>query len=125
MREINVDVCHKILLDNEKPKLAFQEENDFNGWKAQVREKLVELLGLEEIAKNACEANLEIESDADEGEYRQIRFSFESEKGAFVPCYLLIPKTGKEKYPVAVCLPMPGVLISTKIPPMIIIMKID
>ena len=30
--------------------------------------------------------------------------TFESEKGEFVPCYLLIPDTGKEKYPVAITL---------------------
>ncbi len=104
MRDINVDLCHEILLDNVKPQLAFSEDNNFPTWKKQVKEKLTQLLGLEKIRENACDANLQIESDEDEGEYRRIRFSFESEKGAFVPCYLLTPKTKKEKYPVAVCL---------------------
>ncbi len=36
--------------------------------------------------------------------YRRIRFTFESEKGNTVPCYLLIPDTKKESYPVAITL---------------------
>lgn len=40
----------------------------------------------------------------DRQDYRFIRFTFESEYDEIVPCYLLIPKLGKEKYPVAITL---------------------
>ena len=33
-----------------------------------------------------------------------LRFTFDSEVGETVPCYLLIPNTGKKKYPVAIVL---------------------
>lgn len=73
-------------------------------WKEKVRVKLSELLGTEEIAKNACPLRVAIENETQKDGYRQIRFVFESERGAFVPCYLLVPDDGKKKYPVAICL---------------------
>lgn len=103
-REIKGDLCHELLTKKIKQKLAFNEKCDAAVWKKQVKEKLVELLGLEKISLNACELNLLIEEDIDKGDYRQIRFTFESEVGAFVPCYLLLPKTDKKKYPVAITL---------------------
>ena len=48
--------------------------------------------------------NVQVESEVQKDGYKQIRFVFESEVGAFVPCYLLIPDTGKDKYPVAITL---------------------
>jgi cephalosporin-C deacetylase-like acetyl esterase len=62
------------------------------------------LTGLDKIANNACEPNFKIESETDMGDYRQIRFYFDSEIGETVPCYILIPKLNKEKYPVAIVL---------------------
>ena len=104
MREIIGDFCHDQLVANMKQALAFDEKRDYNQWKAEVKEKLNELLGMREIAKNACPLNMEIESEEQKDGYKQIRFTFESEKDCFVPCYLLIPDTGKEKYPVAIVL---------------------
>ena len=96
--------CHDRLAKITKPKLAFDENKDFLVWKEQVKEKLTELLGLDVIAQNACELNMQIVSTEQKEGYTQIRFEFESEVGSFVPCYLLIPDTGKEKYPVAITL---------------------
>lgn len=104
MIEIKGDLCHQLLTENNQPKLTFAENKDFNFWKREVREKLIELAGIENIAKNSCPLQIEIESEEQKDGYNQIRFVFESEKGALVPCYLLIPDTGKEKYPVAITL---------------------
>ena len=104
MIEINGDLCHDLLTKTMPKKLAFDENCNYEAWRAQVREKLWELLGMDEIASNACPLALTIESEEKKEGYTQIRFVFESEKGSFVPCYLLIPDTGKAKYPVAVCL---------------------
>ena len=101
--EIKGELCHQLLMKN-KPMLSFDETKDYAAWKAQIKEKFIELTGLDKIAQNACPLNVQIESEEQKEGYKQIRFVFESEKGAFVPCYLLIPDTGKEKYPVAITL---------------------
>ncbi len=103
MRVIEGDLCHKLLAE-QKPSLSFDETRDFKVWKKEIRDKFLELTGINNIQKNACELKLEIEIEEQKDGYKQIRFVFESEKGAFVPCYLLIPDTGKEKYPVAITL---------------------
>ena len=104
MIKIQGDLCHELLRKRNKPALSFDEKNDFNVWKAEIRDKFMELIGIKNIEKNACPLNVQIESEEEKEGYRQIRFVFESENGAFVPCYLLIPNMGKEKYPVAITL---------------------
>ncbi len=102
--EINGDLCHELLMKKTQGKLRFSDDADYHLWKKQIKDKLYELLGMEDIENNACSLNLTIEKDEQMEGYRQIRFVFESEVGALVPCYLLIPDTGKEKYPVAITL---------------------
>lgn len=103
-REINGDLCHDILIQKIKPKLSFDEKKDYKTWKESVKEKLYELLGIDLVKANACAPNMEIEEDVLMDGYRRIRFTFESEVGAIVPCYLLIPDTNKKKYPVGIVL---------------------
>lgn len=104
MRKIKGDDCHDYLVPRIKQKLAYTPDVNYDEWKEQVEQKLFELLGMDEIALNACLPNLEIEQDEMMDGYRRIRFTFESEKNCFVPCYLLIPDMGKEKYPLAIML---------------------
>jgi len=103
MRKIDNDAVHENLLKN-KPVLAFDENADYPKWKERLRTKYTELLGLEKIAENACEIKVETEEIVETDEYTRIRYVFESEKGCFVPCYLLIPKDGQKKFPVCICL---------------------
>ena len=103
MREINNDLLHERLLE-EKPLLKFDENADYATWKKAIREKYIELLGLDDIAKNACDIKIEIEEVVKKDGYIRYRYVFESEKGCLLPCYLLIPDTGKKKYPVLLCL---------------------
>ena len=103
-REIKGDLCHDLLIKKIKPKLAFSPEVDFEEWKDNCKNKLYELLGIDNIRKNSCPLNLLVEEEERTEEYLKIRFSFESEVGAFVPCYLLVPKGGKKSYPLAICL---------------------
>lgn len=102
--EIKGDLCHQLLKNKIKPILNFNENNDYNTWQEQIKSKFIELLGIDKIKENACALNIEIESEEIKEDYKQIRFTFESEKGAVVPCYLLIPNTGKERYPLAITL---------------------
>lgn len=101
---INGDLCHDILISKITPKLSYDESKDYFAWKEEIRAKLVELLAMDLIEANACPLEITIEEDEMKEGYRQIRFVFESEIGSFVPCYLLIPNTGKKKYPVGIIL---------------------
>ncbi len=101
---INVDLCHEHVASQMKQELAFDKNKDLAEQKATIKQKLIELMGLDKIALNACEQNYEIESVEEKDGYKQIRLVFESEKNCFVPAYLLIPNTGKAKYPVAITL---------------------
>ncbi|MBR2870010.1 MAG: acetylxylan esterase [Clostridia bacterium] len=96
--------CHDHVTATQTPKLAFNENQDYNTWKQSIKEKYIDLLGLDVIKENACEPQFTIEEQVDMDGYTQVRFSFYSEVGALVPCYLLIPDGVKEKTPVAVVL---------------------
>ena len=102
MRLIDNDIIHEKLLVK-KPLLAYSEKNDYVQWKEQVRQKYIEMLGLDVIAQNACEIKIEIEECVETEEYTRYRYVFESEKDCLVPCYLLIPRGATEKLPVCVC----------------------
>ncbi len=104
MREIKGNLCHQLLTKKITPALTYKEGADFEAWRNQVKEKLFELTGIDNIKQNACPLNVEIEKEVQKDGYKQIRFTFESEVGAFVPCYLLIPDGEKKKYPVAITL---------------------
>ncbi len=104
MREIKGDLCHQLLMKKTTPALGYKEGEDYNGWRAEVKAKYKELLGINNIEKNICPLSFEIEKEVAKDGYRQIRFTFESEHGAVVPCYLLVPDTKKAKYPVAITL---------------------
>lgn len=104
MREIQGDLCHKLLTKKIKPILSFNENINYITWQKELKEKLLDLVGINNIEKNICPLNVEIEKEEVKEDYKQIRFIFESEKGAFVPCYLLVPKGEKKKYPVAITL---------------------
>lgn len=100
--EIRGDLCHSTIIKNTTPLLSFDNNKDYNVWKNDIKAKFSELIGIENIKKNACPLTFEIESVEQKDGYTETRFVFESEKDSFVPCYLLIPDTGKEKYPLAI-----------------------
>ncbi len=83
-----------------KPSMAFVA-GDFSAWQAAARKKLEELLGL---PFKKCEDLFETEFDTQNENYREIRFTFQSEDGYFVPCHLLIPSGATLPLPVVICL---------------------
>ncbi len=96
---------HDLLSERIRPRLAFDASRDFGQWKEEVEEKLRELLGMDAIEANeAPDADFCIEEEYKTEEYTRIRFSFFSEVGERVPCYLLLPNGKAEKYPVAITL---------------------
>ena len=103
IQKIHGDLCHETLRDNLKQKLAFDPQKDFDSQRKAVKEKLVELLGLENVVQNKAQDSLfKIEEIVECDGYTRTRFLFQSEVDSFVPCYILIPNTKKEKYPLAI-----------------------
>lgn len=74
---------------------------DFEEWQKKAREKLAELLGL---PFERCEDCFQIESDEQKENYREVRFTFQSEEEYFVPCHLLIPTGATKPLPVVICI---------------------
>lgn len=83
------------------PLLQYDETVCFDTWKASSKEKLEELLGL---PLPSCDLQLEVEYERQKEGCREFRFTVQTEPGYHVPCHLLIPDTGAEKYPLTICL---------------------
>jgi cephalosporin-C deacetylase-like acetyl esterase len=99
------ELCHDMLNENIKQELAFDPSAELAAQRERIRQKFIELTGLDQIEKNAADdPALEIEFEEKREGYTLTRFTFASEVGTRVPCYLLIPDTGKERYPVAITL---------------------
>ncbi len=102
--QVNGDLCHELLKVKKLPKLTYLPDKSLKEQAVLLRQKFEELTGIEDIRDNDCDLNLDVESEEQKDGYRQIRFTFESEIGTVVPCYLLIPDLKKDKYPVAITL---------------------
>ncbi|MBR6779595.1 MAG: acetylxylan esterase, partial [Clostridia bacterium] len=87
---------------NTQPKLRYDGSISFSEWKKQGKEKLSELLGLHNIEK--CDPLLDIEYETEENGIKEIRFTFQSEEGYFVPCHLLLPQNADKPLPLMICL---------------------
>ena len=98
------DLCHDTLAKKIKPKKSYSAGQDYAAYKRDVKKDLYDFLCLDNIKENACEPAFQIESEEKKDGYTIIRFSFYSEVDAKVPCYLLIPDTGKKKYPLCITL---------------------
>lgn len=101
---LNSDGERDYLVKRTQPVYRYNNNMDLSLWKKALKEKFVELIGLERIKSNACSLNFEIEWKEDKENYYLIRFTVESEIGEIVPCYMTIPKLNKKKYPVAIVL---------------------
>ncbi len=88
------------LLKKHKPLLRF-DGGDFDKWKKEAKEKLSELLGFP-YEKGKCKMETEYEKDFPD--FKEYRFTVETEPGYSLPCHLLVPKGAKDKYPLTLCL---------------------
>ena len=105
--KVDGNVCHDLLRDSMvgKQKLGYNNKTtDFATWKAQVKDKFIDLFGIDAIAENDCPLNFEIETEVQKDGYKQIRYTIETEKGSICPVYILIPNNIKGKLPVAITL---------------------
>ncbi len=106
MNVIDGRKCHDKLVAKMQPKLTYGSMENYGEWKKAIKEKFIELTGLDSMEANvATNPNFEIESEEQKDGYKQIRFTFESEVGAVVSAYILIPDgLNGEKRPVVITL---------------------
>lgn len=83
------------------PSMRYDGKEDFSEWQIKARAKLEELLGL---PFEKCDDMFKITSVTDGERYKTVNFEFQSEKGYFVPCNLLIPNNAHKPLPIAICL---------------------
>ena len=102
MRNQNPRVTYMNLATNRTPELRYDGNGDFWQWQKDARAKLRDLLGLDLIEK--CDNDFLQEEVTEAEEYTQIRFSFQSEPGYYVPAYIQIPKNHKGKLKPIICL---------------------
>lgn len=83
-----------------KPILNFDGSLSLEKWQEKAYKKLTELLGL---PYGLCPSEFSIQYEKQHKDYKEYRFTVQTEPGYFVPCHLLVP-TNKEKAPLTVCL---------------------
>ena len=82
------------LLRDVEPKYSYKSGEDIDNFQKSGKNALKKLLGIEKIKKCENSGKIEIEYDrfAKDLDCREIRFTFESEEGIFVPCHLFLSK---------------------------------
>ena len=90
------------ILRNIIPQMRLNKEESVEQWQKIAREKLSSLLGLEYF--NECELCFNQEFVKEHSDYTEIRFTYQSEAGVFVPCHFLKPHGATRETPVVICL---------------------
>ncbi|NLD87306.1 MAG: hypothetical protein GX633_03510 [Clostridiales bacterium] len=102
MDNYTVTDLHRDLCVNAPRILRYREDVDIESQKIKMEEKFRELLGIPEVQ---TEAKPVVEfTDRTNSEYDEIRFTFETEPGYFVPAHMLLPKSFKGKLKIVICL---------------------
>lgn len=101
MRNYNPHKYNFEKLSHLTPSMRYREGEDFGQWQKRGREKLEKLLGL---PFESCDPDVQIDYVQDRPAYTDTRFSFQSEKGYYVPCHYLCPKEETGKKQVFICL---------------------
>ena len=87
--------------ENFIPEMRYDTARTVEEWQKPAREKLTELLGLNLMVK--CDYDFLIEETKECDDYVQHRFSFQSEPGYYVVCYIQLPH-GIEKIAPMICI---------------------
>lgn len=58
----NADLCHDILFQKLQPRLSQRKNGQsYEEWKREIKEKFIELTGINEIAQNVCPLNIQVQ----------------------------------------------------------------
>ena len=94
------DGAHQRLLAQKLP-LSFDGTQEFAAHQAKIKETLIELLGTQ---PERVPLDPIVEETVEHEEYTERRISFAVEQDVRAVCLFCIPKLGKKKYPLAICL---------------------
>ena len=94
------DGTHQRLLAQKLP-LSFDGTQDFAAYQRSIKEKLIDLLG---DTPERVPLDPIVEETVEHEDFTERRISFAVETDVRAVCIFCIPKTGKGKYPLAVCL---------------------
>lgn len=103
MFNVNGDNCHDLVMDSIKPKYSFDRSKDLFAQGKAIKEKFIEISGINKIKENDCPLDYEVVEEVQEDGYKRIKIHYLSEKDMVVPCYLLVPN-GVEKAPLCIVL---------------------
>ena len=85
-----------------KPIFRYDGKEDFALWQKRAKEKLANLLCMEKIEK--CDLDIKVEYEKECDGYKEIRFTFQSERNYRVPSHILIPDSADKNTPLVICL---------------------
>lgn len=91
------------VLNETVPSMVFDPRKEsLSEWQKKASEKLCELLAL---PRTECEREFNIEFTEKHKGFTEIRFTFQSEEGEYVPCHLWLPENADgKKLPLMICL---------------------
>ena len=101
-------VVHKLgIMAKQTPKMRYDGSVAFCEWQKAAKEKLSELLGMDKFQK--CDESFSITSETFGEEYKEYRFTLQSEENYHFPCVLRIPNKSSRrnsdgKLPLVICL---------------------
>ena len=103
MRNSNsYDFIRQNLQKQAAPSMRYSGKEELVEWQKRAKVKLWELLGLNRMQE--CEEDFFIEREEQKEGYREVHFSFQSEKGYYVPCCALLPDNMKYSQKTAICI---------------------
>ena len=102
MKKLTPHENNNAIMKSITPAMSYNESIPFDVWQKKSKEKLAELLGMDKFQKCDMEFNVEYKKELENA--TEIRFTFQSEEGYYIPCHLLIPKGADKKLPVVICL---------------------
>ena len=91
------------IIKNIKPSMRYDGTLSFAEWQKAAREKLRELLGMDNIGRSE-NTNFTIEYVKEEEDFTEYRFTLESEPGYVFPSVMRVPKSSGGKLPLVICL---------------------
>lgn len=100
-------INNKTVVEATKPTMRYKDGEDFFAWQSAARQKLRELLGIDEILKRKPESDgFKIEYEKKTEEYTEYRFTISSEEGYFFPSVMRVPTNVKT--PIPLCITLQG-----------------
>lgn len=100
MENFNPELYHKEYFKSHRPSLTFDENADYFEWKDKVKKQFADII---RVPEKVIEPKPNFKHEKEVDGHTEIRFTFESEPGYFVPCHLLVPKNVKKPCPLMIC----------------------